>query len=64
MKWDCGPDWAEERERLENWHPHFALWPRRVATHDCRWLEWIERKGKYYWDVDYEFFSWEYRAKP
>ena len=57
----CG----ESREVLENWHPFFAIFPRRVGTENgriiCAWLETIERKGKCHerfgWD-------WEYRRKP
>jgi hypothetical protein len=60
MKWDCGPTWKEKIAAWEQWHPHFAVWPVRVGSHDCRWLEWVERKADfsgYGGDV-----YWEYRA--
>lgn len=57
MKWDCGPDLDERYRRLEQWHRWFAWRPVRVASHDCRWLEWIERKGTFYFE-----WRWEYRA--
>ncbi len=63
MRWDCGPDWHEYKTRRESWHPWFAWWPTRVASHDCRWLEWIERRGNY-WSLGIEGdgWVWEYRA--
>lgn len=36
-----------EYARLSQWHPFFALWPRRVGAERCVWLEWIRRKGVY-----------------
>ena len=51
MKFNCGPDGYERfailvkrRERLEQWHPFYAIWPRRVNSRDCRAFEWIERR--------------------
>lgn len=65
MRWDCGPSPAERFAALLEWHPFFALWPRRVGSHDCRWLEWIERKGTF--DAEMAQFGmawdWEYRAR-
>ena len=63
MKFDCGPTWAEKRERLKNWHPFFAIWPRRVGSRDCRCFEWIERKGTFSLVRMHSFWRWEYRAK-
>ena len=63
MKWDCGPDWAEKKKMLEDWHPFFCLWPRRIASHDCRWLEWVERRGEFFYDGWDSDWTWEYRAK-
>lgn len=64
MKFDCGETRAEKIARLEVWHPYFTIFPRRVADHDCRWLETIERRGRHscngYGD---SWWSWEYRAK-
>lgn len=75
MKFDCGPTPAEKRAilqqtlqeewaRRKGWHLYFALLPRRVGSHDCRWLEWIERKGTFhpgYWDVS---SCWTYEYRP
>jgi len=60
MKWDCGPTWQEKKAALEAWHKWFAWRPIMVASHDCRWLETIERKGKYsdYFD---SHWTWKYR---
>lgn len=84
MKFDCGPTYQEkqaaraERERLEcvrleNWHPYFAIC-RTVAAHDCRVLEWIERRRiTHYRDRRFTglhpyssltFYTYEYRARP
>ena len=57
MKFDCGETWEEKSIRLSKWHRFFAIWPRRVADHDCRCFEWIERRGVF-WDG----WDWEYRA--
>lgn len=65
MKFDCGETWYEKKERLSNWHPFFCLLPRKIADHDCRWLEYVERKGKpSYSPYDGYSWAWEYRAKP
>ena len=68
MKFDCGLDWKEKVAAIEGkWQPHFALWPRRVGHRDCRWLEWIERKGNYrghsygIFSNSYVIWYWEYR---
>jgi hypothetical protein len=47
MKIDCGETYREKIERLEKWHDWFAWRPVRVGSHDCRWLEVIQRK--IYW---------------
>lgn len=52
MKWDCG---KKKRER-EQWHRWFAWYPVRLADNDCRWLEYVERKG----ELD-DGWWWEYR---
>ena len=60
MKLDCGESWPVKKERLKNWHRWYAWFPIQVGNHDCRWLEWIERKG------DHACYGgdwfWEYRA--
>jgi hypothetical protein len=62
VRFDCGEEWAEKRKRLENWHPFYAIWPRRVAPHDCRWFEMIERRGMY--GPHYAEWFWSYRGRP
>lgn len=64
MKFNCGLSRAEKRKirydkrveellagasALKQWHDHFAWWPVRIDTNDCRWLEVVERK---YEEVD------------
>ena len=44
MKFDGGADDEEIIARLRQWHRIFALVPHRVGPHDCRWLEFIERR--------------------
>lgn len=64
MKLNCGISYAAKIRRLEDWHLWFAWKPVRVGEHDCRWLEYVERKGRYCdagWDA---FWSWEYRGLP
>lgn len=57
---DLGHDMKEpERVYLENWHPFFALWPRRAG-----WLKTIERRGRWFGAHDSCWWEWEYRPKP
>lgn len=63
MKFNCGPSWYEKHLAKEQWHDFFPLWPRRVGDGDCRWLEYIERKGDYRTCWASGGWSWEYRAK-
>ena len=63
MKFNCGPTWREKIDAKEVWHDWFAWHPVRLGTtHDCRWLETIQRKGKFvcYWHDSY--WDWEYKA--
>lgn len=66
MKLNCGPN-REERyyarqAYLTNWHKFFALWPRRIGdTHQCVWLEYVERKGTYNCGYGGGYWEWEYR---
>lgn len=57
MKFKC-----ETREnRFSKWHRKFAWLPVRLGDNDCRWLEFIERKGTlslYGWDYEWD---WEFR---
>lgn len=59
----------EKVHRLSNWHRFFCLLPRRMTdangyqTRECRWLEYVERKGDLVYS-DYTFqnwWTWEYR---
>ena len=61
MKFDCGETWLEKRKRLAQWHSWFAWYPVRVAPHDCRWLEKVQRKGSYWACYGDAGWSWEYR---
>lgn len=82
MKFNCGPSPETKRKRKEhaadvehlrliNWHPFFALRPRRIGENDCRWLEQIERKGTrvqrsqitMHGILNYWTYEWQYRAK-
>jgi hypothetical protein len=64
MKFDCGETPKERQFRLSNWHPFFCIFPRNVGPHDCRWLEWIERRGTLSWSsMDGEWLEWEYRPR-
>jgi hypothetical protein len=65
MKFDCGLSWEDEVHRRQRWHPWFAWRPARVGPHDCRWLEWVERKGApRYEPGGPTSWRWEYRAGP
>lgn len=63
MKLNCGPSWEEKVKILEDWHLHFAWFPVHVGPRDCRWLEWVMRKGT--WKLRYmqSCWDWEYRAR-
>ena len=62
MKFNCGPTRQERRERKENWHRWFAWYPVRVGSHDCRWLEYVERQGVYLFDFSGGDWFFEYRS--
>lgn len=65
MKFNCGPTWKEKFyakiQSKENWHRWFAWHPARVGYRDCRWLETVERKGKYSITYEYRGWGWIYR---
>lgn len=64
MRFDCGETQEERFNRLERWHRWFAWRPVIVAPHDCRWLEYVERKMTFFcWGHDGEWIS-QYRAIP
>ena len=51
MKFDCdsrrlrreAKEQARKAAKLE-WHPFFAVLPVKIGPHDCRCLEWVERR--------------------
>ena len=61
MKFNCGPTSKEKRLAKEQWHKRFAWYPIRTGPRECRWLEYIERKGSYHPSVFNSWWSWEYR---
>jgi hypothetical protein len=44
MRFDCGETAFEKKVRLSLWHKWFAWYPVKLSAHDCRWLEWVERR--------------------
>jgi len=63
MKFDCGKTPEERNAELKAWHDWFAWIPVRVGSHDCRWLEIVERKGTMTCGWGECFWRWEVRAK-
>lgn len=74
MKFKCGLTQEECDAKAEarynaldkDWKPWFAWFPISVAEGKCRWLEWVERKRRFYWFPDVKtlwIFGWEYRDK-
>ncbi len=62
MKFNCGHTKEVRVNALHNWHRWFAWWPVRVGIKECRWLEFVERKGKQKMHGYDMLWSWEYRA--
>lgn len=62
MKLDCGPTRRERIDRLSEWHLWFAWRPVRIGSHDCRWLETVQRRGAYWEGWGEAFWDWEYRS--
>ena len=67
MKFNCGPSWEERKAAKiaykEEWHPWFAWFPVRVGDRDCRWLETVERKGRFFCGYEGTYWIYEYRGK-
>lgn len=72
MKFDCGPTRTEKRKlkeekikkkyaHLSKWHKRFAWFPVKVGSHDCRWLETIEKRIDIIHDGFGNFYFREYR---
>lgn len=57
MKLNC----RKRGKRLDIWHRWFAWTPVEVAHGDCRWLEWVERKGEHFGGMGADWWQWEYR---
>lgn len=63
MKFDCGPTPWEVFDAKQKWHSWFAWRPARIESHDCRWLEYVERKGTWHHIYMHSWWSWEYRSR-
>lgn len=72
MKFRCGYKAKLKHRARKYWHSYFAWLPVSVGEHDCRWLEFVERKGR--WKDGWclapgcapfktKKWYWEYRAK-
>lgn len=61
MKFDCGLSWEDWSTRRKSWHRWFAWRPVRLASHDCRWLEYVLRKGTFCIGYGEAWWEWEYR---
>jgi hypothetical protein len=61
MKFDCGATWETKHRLKQRWHRWFAWRPVRVADHDCRWMEMVERKGHYWFGAHSSGWNWSYR---
>lgn len=70
MQYDLKPGYeaaaAKEQRQLERdmqWHPNFALWPRKI-DHVWVWLEHFEQRKKMIHYSGLLIFTWEYRIIP
>jgi hypothetical protein len=61
MRFDCGPTNEEKIKAKEQWHRRFAWVPVCVGSHDCRWLEYVERRGELRFTGLEYYWAWEYR---
>ena len=59
MRFNCGESYERECLRRMEWHKWFAWHPVKVGEHDCRWLEWVSRRGIPMWEA-----GWMYEYKP
>lgn len=62
MRFNCGPSSEERDRRKQEWHLWFAWRPVRVASGECRWLEYVERKGSFWCTYSGSGWDYEYRA--
>lgn len=77
MKIKCGPSSVERAEMIEagthplqQWRKHFALFPIRVASKDCRWFEYVMVRYHRWnlwsesgWNAEYVSIE-DYKHKP
>lgn len=57
------PDWEVKKTLRMQWHRWFAWYPVRVGENECRWLEYVERRGiDYHCDETGSWWDDEYRA--
>lgn len=69
MKFKCGPTeeeyhakWKameEKRKKKFEWHTWYAWYPVSVRMGECRWLETVQRRRKYY-AGEYSCHGWVY----
>lgn len=62
MRFSCGASLDAKIKRRAEWHRWFAWHPVRVGDHDCRWLEWVERRSSA--SVDYDGVYWTHKYRP
>lgn len=72
MKWINGETWGSEKNTKSAWHRYFAWRPVVIGEKTMpdgkirsvkAWLCMVERKGRYFSDMDMfsGFWSWKYR---
>jgi hypothetical protein len=74
VKFNCGltrEDAVSERyerrkkyeAKLAEWHDYFTWRPIKIKSHDCRWLETIERRRRFINSDFASYWKTEYRSK-
>jgi len=70
VKFNCGltrEDAYKRRRKYEaklaEWHDYFTWWPLKIKSHDCRWLETIERRRRFINGDFASYWKTEYRSK-
>lgn len=61
MKISCGPSWETKFKAKHEWHRWFAWHPVRIGDNNCRWLEFVGRKGRFWDCMGHGGWIWEYR---
>ena len=62
MMFECWKRFDEWSDKHYEWHKWYAWYPVGVETHDCRWLEGIERCRKVYYGPHGSLSYWTYRV--